>query len=614
MQSLADMIRQWAIEDGAEHPVIKIDNEPLRCEYTFQDTRDEETFQAYLNGYETERSIMLSLYPGSETIPSDRHSAVALLLSMVNNRHLKVGNFEIAKDGRVRYRNTIHISGKKSNGSSIQAIIAEGMDHMAIALPLIRQVAFAKMSPEVVMAAHENEQGTLPASEIEDVEALPWKHFPGSEAIQRWAVSVRSALAAVDTSEDTWRMIGPAIGIEHHFLRIGESLCRRIAAECGIPLHVVEADSLSEAAANLRAIEKSAPVLVFIESGTWQTQKSDKEEDDQEGRGHVLALMKVFNPAHPVLVVTITDGMSKLAAPLKRERAFDRWFSLPAMTAQALGDLVIEMVGPERCADSITAFPAKVGKLMDISFDGPEVRKLGALRLRRIHAEVGRALEFIDLVDMQIHGILESGSLPIEDVQHRNWVAWHEAGHVAMSILDSDGRNIPEFASILPKCGYYGVVVESVEFNYAYKRKRTYSEFRHSILTRLGGRAAEEVAYGAANISTGCSADLQSCYWLARRAFAEWGFAPGMEHADADSSINLAVVVGDPTPSEYAHVETIVRDFLADQYRLVLTILKANRRLLEAIQLRLVKNTILDQQEITELYANFSQTPVGTLP
>jgi len=51
----------------------------------------------------------------------------------------------------------------------------------------------------------------------------------------------------------------------------------------------------------------------------------------------------------------------------------------------------------------------------------------------------------------------------------------------------------------------------------------------HHIAVALGGRAAEEIAYGADMVSTGAANDIEKAATLARRMVNEWGMLPDSE-------------------------------------------------------------------------------------
>ena len=63
----------------------------------------------------------------------------------------------------------------------------------------------------------------------------------------------------------------------------------------------------------------------------------------------------------------------------------------------------------------------------------------------------------------------------------------------------------------------------------------------------------------------------------------------------------MAVVVGDPSPSEGVYLEGLIRQFLSDEYRVVLKQLADHRSLVDAIADRLMWDPIVDQGELMEL-------------
>ena len=64
----------------------------------------------------------------------------------------------------------------------------------------------------------------------------------------------------------------------------------------------------------------------------------------------------------------------------------------------------------------------------------------------------------------------------------------------------------------------------------------------------------------------------------------------------------MAGIDGDPfTPSESAHLEGLVREFLATEYGVVKRMLTANRPLLDAIAERLLVDAMVDQETLVAL-------------
>ena len=73
-----------------------------------------------------------------------------------------------------------------------------------------------------------------------------------------------------------------------------------------------------------------------------------------------------------------------------------------------------------------------------------------------------------------------------------------------------------------------------------------------------------------------------------------------MEKPGASGS-NLSIVIGTPSPSEFAHTEALVRGFLATEYAAVTELLRANRRLLDTITERLLWDPVIDQSKLRAL-------------
>jgi hypothetical protein len=601
MATIANLILDWARKDGVSDPQIELSDDGRYAQYAFSISRNDEPYKAWFDVDETTGLLVFSMY-STEVVPVLKRSAVAQVLTWINADRLKIGNFELsAEHGQLKFRVGMPVSAEQAGPLTFDNLVEWGLTAFEQSLPAVRAVAFAGVSPAVAMVDDKECAELITTEKISD-DDTPWSRFEGSEIIKAWACQVRDALAKdAPVSQEAWQLMGPAVLIEHEYPRAAIDLARRIASECNVPLGIIEAEEIANLPDNAAAFERIAPILIYLEPGDWQQEKEgDKDEAGAKARAKVLALLKNFNPDHPVICITALRSANDLPIPLRRRGNFDRRFALPPVTTSLAGDLFLDLVGRERCASSMVDNAAKVGKLLSREFEGPEGRKLAALRMQRLHVTLGRPLVFLDLVEMDAHGLSEGDKRNLNGEALRKRVAWHEAGHAAVSILDSEGRDVPEFVSIYPSASYFGVVVPSVNFSFTCQDTYTYTDFCHSIRVSLGGRAAEELQFGSAGISSGCRSDLERCARLASDAFAFWGFAPGMD-LEENSCRNLATIFGSPNESECTHVEHLVREFLAEQYRLVRSLLQANRVLLDEIHGRLMASAVLDQGDMEEI-------------
>jgi cell division protease FtsH len=261
----------------------------------------------------------------------------------------------------------------------------------------------------------------------------------------------------------------------------------------------------------------------------------------------------------------------------------------------------LDAIGPERCSVALLASAGKVGHLVGHWLGDRRVRDLGVLCLQRLARAEERTLELQDIFDLALRGAAENGDRPAASPgPGRRSVAVHEAGRAVVAILDSEGANFPDYCTVIPSRNFEGMVVGSLAYQHAAEQELTYARFRHAIRLALAGRAAEELVFGPERVSSGCSADLEFCAHESKRVFSRLGFAPDPVTPGASGG-NLAVAVGDLTPSQQVHFESLTRTFLSVQYQEVLALLGRHRPLLDAVADRLGWDPVVDQSELRQL-------------
>jgi len=432
--------------------------------------------------------------------------------------------------------------------------------------------------------------------------APSWGRFPGAAMLQAWATELKLACAARDEAE--WRDVGRAVVLVAPSESQAEGAARRVAEEAGMRFVTMDVAGSKDLAPHAD-FDKQAPAMVWLEPDDWMEVSQDDDTpawlaEKQRLQERVAAWIEEFDPKFPVVVVTGCPNLDDISGRIDRPGVFDRYFALPPTPLKQLGEEFIEEIGVADCADSLRESPTKVGKWVEQECDNPRQRKLALLYLRRLKRREKRLFEFLDLMHLATHGYVEEGESLPENDEIRRSVAAHEAGHAAMAILDSDGKNIPDYCSIVPGADFKGVVADSMAYRESLGDRTTYADFRHGIRVGLAGRAAEELIFGPENISSGASGDLAGAWKRASRAFARWGFAPDMTSHEQSAS-NLAVVVGDPTDSEQLHLEDMIRTYLRDEYQRVYKVLAEHRPLIDAIADRLMWDPIVDQNKLLEL-------------
>lgn len=427
-----------------------------------------------------------------------------------------------------------------------------------------------------------------------------WSEFPGHEAVRHWATEMQAVLNGQATLDD-WSLVGRGIVIVNSDTSYCRELLRCVALETGMALIVI-AEGKEMLCTSDDGYLTSAPALVYLEPGEWHKAEEDHQSEEiPRIQKLALELIGNFNPSRPTIYVTSAKRVNQISKDLLIAGGFDRYITLPEKTYTAIAEDVIGALGAECVQSDVLENKEKLGKLLDANLSDDRELDLIVLYLRRLHRRVARPLKFVEIVDACVHNYQEEGVANNQPETLRRQTAYHEAGHALVAMLDSDGRNIPEFTSIVPSVSFGGIVVESYEYHCAQDEYNFYWDFRHTIRIGLAGRVAEEIQFGGEYISSSSAADLERATRYSMTAFCDWGFAPQMNTPEQSSS-NLAVVIGKASPSEMLHIETLVREFLAREYLVVRDMLLQQRTFLDTLADKLMATPMLDQGELSQLF------------
>lgn len=603
MGKITDVVKAWADKQWDDVDfVVGDDGNRATLKFSSADAGDF-SYRAFYEVYESSAILELFLY-APLTVPEGKRTAVADVVARANYG-ARVGRIDLdMNDGELRFRAGIDLEEGALSETMLDNLVGAGDNLLDFCLPAISAVIYAGTSPATAIAQTTGDASgaaTLPEPVATD-DAPAWEGIPGADLLQAWARDLRAACSLKDEQE--WRDTGRAVILVSDEMSRCRDVLRRVAADAGMRYIVIDAGDVSDLPARA-AFSKLAPALVYLEPGDWLL---DRQTDDSDQKAEAVAnfqrrLVKwinEFDASKPVVLCTSVEQLGDMANSIDGPGRFDRYFALPPLSLAVRGEEFIEKLGRERCGKSLTSAPAKLGKLLSDGFANGERPEMALLYLRRLVRRVSRPVEFLDLMHLSTHGFGEEGVVEATSDEIRRQVAAHEAGHAAIAILDSAGRNVPDYCSIVPGVGFKGVVAESTSYHQSLGDRTTYADFRHEIRISLAGRAAEELVFGAERISNGASGDLENAWKHSSSAFARWGFGPQMDQGKMSSS-NLAVIVGKATDSESAHLESLIRQFLAVEYDAVMKSLADNRAFFDAIAERLLWDPIVDQGELTEI-------------
>ena len=427
---------------------------------------------------------------------------------------------------------------------------------------------------------------------------MDWSNFPGSSVVERWVTQIRNLLQSGSFSEEHLRIIGLAALIEHEYPRNVEALAALIAQELGVRFDSVDPEhqSLPQGRANKR---QHIGRVIFIQPGSWQ------ENDDMGAAapslsvsGRVRALLAQNSRTPSMIILSACRDIGGIQAPLLRVSAFSRLFTLPNPSARDLGQIFIGMCDSSWFADDVRQNPTRIGHLLTAEFEGYEGRKKAKLFAERIFLSERRQVTLKDFIYLNSFGLVESANNPVPGEEFLERVAWHEAGHAALAMVDSCGTVIPELLTTVMRRDTYGFMTVCRQHCERRRFAYTQSMMTYDLRVVLAGRAAEEVFFGKSGVSDLSASDLESAADIVRLGILKYGFEFGRQKEDE------SIKIPDSFPSSFALVMSIPewREIIEREYRYALGCITVNIDLLHSIKGLLLKEKVVMREDLENLW------------
>lgn len=440
-----------------------------------------------------------------------------------------------------------------------------------------------------------------------------WDFIPESSAIKRWTTELTIA-STQEFCVETWDVLGHAVVIESDDIEAVRTLVHHIAGEGNMQLHLIDRDQITNCKDWIEAIPTDEPALVYLEPGLWLKNKLSDDDsspewaecqthDDDKAyffRKELAEFIETKGCKQPIVFVTAVESVSQLDASLRRAGLFDRRVKAPDLEYEDVARAFIAETGPDLLDESVHFDLKRVGCLVRNEFSDQRRRNIFQKAVKRLAWRNGGKVSYKELVQFAAYGTAEvDDRLDPPEIRRRHAV--HEAGHALITYFDSKDKIPPEYCSVVKRGGTHGIMVRAFEAHERISDDLSYQDITHNIRVALGGRAAEHLLLGAIDASArGARGDLKTATNLAGSLFGSWGHSDDLS-SDAAAASNLAVTVGKATDSECLHVEKKIRDYLQQQFGIVLEILKEHIELLELTVTALNEKTILVKDDFIQL-------------
>src|SRR5690625_4369789 len=342
-------------------------------------------------------------------------------------------------------------------------------------------------------------------------------------------------------------------------------LAKAVAGEAGTPFFSISGSDFVEmfvgvGASRVRDLfenaKKNAPCIIFIDEidavGRQRGAGLGGVHDEREQTlNQLLVEMDGFDANEVIIMIAATNRPDILDPALLRPGRFDLQITVDRTDVKGR-EAILKVHSKNKPFDE--SVNLNTIAMRTPGFSGADLENLlneAALVAARFDkAKIGM-LEVDEAIDRVIAGPAKKSKVISE--KERQIVAYHESGHTVIGMVLDDADTVHK-VTIVPRgqAGGYAVMLPK-EDRYII----TKPELLDKITGLLGGRVAEEVIFGADEVSTGASNDLQRATAIATKMITEYGMSEKIGPLQVNGSGGDQVFLGRDIQNEQAYSDKI---------------------------------------------------------
>jgi cell division protease FtsH len=372
-------------------------------------------------------------------------------------------------------------------------------------------------------------------------------------------------------------------------------MARALAGEAGVPCFIASGSDFTGSLVGqgvqrikglFRKARQAGRAVIFIDEidtlGSRRGRPQGHNEDDRT-LNQFLVELDGFDPTIGIVVVGATNRAGDLDPALLRQGRFDRSVTVSLPTVSEREEILALQIRDRNVPLAPDVDLARLARLMTGS-SGAElaglVNEAAILAVRTESVEVTWA-HLEEARDRVLLGRAREG-LAVSAAERR-LVAVHEAGHALAGTVFCPSDPLHK-VTIQPRGGAMGVAFFQPDHE-THLSSREYLEGQ--IRKGLGGRAAEELVYGSAKITSGAASDLQQTTRIAKQMVLRLGMGAGtgLMTFDPDS--------GPVSAETHARMDRDVREILDRAYAEVSQCLREHQAALIALADGLIEEETL---------------------
>ncbi|WP_414528294.1 ATP-dependent zinc metalloprotease FtsH2 [Nodularia chucula] len=398
-------------------------------------------------------------------------------------------------------------------------------------------------------------------------------------------------------------------------------LAKAIAGEAGVPFFSISGSEFVEmfvgvGASRVRDLFKkakdNAPCIIFIDEidavGRQRGAGIGGGNDEREQTlNQLLTEMDGFEGNTGIIIIAATNRPDVLDSALLRPGRFDRQVTVDAPDIKGRLE-VLQVHARNKKLDPSVSLDAIARRTP--GFTGADLANLlneAAILTARRRKEAITIREIDDAVDRVVAGM---EGTPLVDSKSKRLIAYHEVGHALVGTLLKEHDPVQK-VTLIPRGQAQGLTWFTPNEEQGLISR---SQLKARITGALGGRAAEEVVFGAAEVTTGAGGDLQQLSGMARQMVTRFGMS-NLGPLSLESQQGEVFLGRDwTTRSEYsesiaARIDAQVREIVEECYDNAKKIMRDHRTACDRLVDLLIEKETIDGEEFRQIVAEYTEVP-----
>jgi len=398
-------------------------------------------------------------------------------------------------------------------------------------------------------------------------------------------------------------------------------LAKAIAGEAGVPFFSLSGSEFVEmfvgvGASRVRDLFKRAkensPCLIFIDEidavGRQRGAGIGGGNDEREQTlNQLLTEMDGFEGNSGIIIIAATNRADVLDSALMRPGRFDRQVQVDVPDIK--GRLAVLKVHSRNkiLAEDVSL---EVIARRTPGFSGADLANLlneAAILTARRRKEATTLAEIDDAVDRVIAGM---EGKPLTDGRSKRLIAYHEVGHALVGTL-VQAHDPVQKVTLIPRGQAQGLTWFSPDEEQMLVSK---AQLRARIMGALGGRAAEDVVFGHAEVTTGAGGDIQQVASIARQMVTRFGMSDigqfSLEAGNQEVFLGRDLMTrSDASDALSNKIDSAVRKIVLQCYEDTVSLVAAHRACIDQLVEMLIEKETLDGEEFRRVVAEFTEVP-----